>query len=817
MHRAITPSAYLPSPDYYKRLDHLQQGLRDSEKKRLELERKLYECNPSDICRVKPKYGELKKYLKEICESEKRARTRNQEYLKRFEQIQAHLGHFTTKAELKLQELKLVMPAKINLGTAVSRGLYQPATIFMGRQMSAVSSMGDFSAEQKSPQPTKNFSIPDPHSHRQTAQRSDVTDSNVVQTNGDTQCLNKSDKTDGKTSLQIGEKMPVTASALSEEEQTHCSKIGSGACLGKSHLSEGRRSPGLYSPLQARLSPKNRTTDLKCDGSSRLEGTEAEILTRKHIEVEEERARPLVPLLSASESCASENKCSQEKHDAQEAFSDHPLHGDPGSQQPFRKLQEEQEEHSGSSSDLTVSISEDDLILETLEPQSNPADMMEEEDGIEALNLIHSEQERDALSAKKQNCIVQTVSSLDSKKESSTNLPARELSDHRDIVKEDLEAYGAAVLHQPPRLSLGGGSHEAPGRVEQTSGLVRTQLGQHVATLKGHDNSSQEEVAKLSEVFPVKNMDQRMRAAAALWKHLPEEDVERSAVGSRKSSCSSPSTLNASSGVKDAEPALWLSSGPTRKEEGSNDCREESAEESEGARMPITETKAYQMLKQSTLQDSARQHEAKSQKVAAPASQLLGEQGRRAMSGRPQAVAGLGSQKGAPASKVSGLGFVTSCHWVRMNQDFSSRKQTRAGTSSPPSRMCAGNGPTDPWILPGLSPQEPPQAPSLRTSSGFWSSSGLCHLGSTSLPEGLNVGSGTFKTKTAPQIASEASFSSSEGSPLSRHENKKNLTTNLKSKAFWGESDDSNSDIEAALRPRNHNTSTDDFDDFYDL
>lgn len=733
MHRAITPSAYLPSPDYYKRLDHLQQGLRDSEKKRLELERKLYECNPSDICRVKPKYGELKKYLKEICESEKRARTRNQEYLKRFEQIQAHLGHFTTKAELKLQELKveyetqlkkmqllskeeksdvkeedgakLVMPAKINLGTAVSRGLYQPATIFMGRQMSAVSSMGDFSAEQKSPQPTKNFSIPDPHSHRQTAQRSDVTDSNVVQTNGDTQCLNKSDKTDGKTSLQIGEKMPVTASALSEEEQTHCSKIGSGACLGKSHLSEGRRSPGLYSPLQARLSPKNRTTDLKCDGSSRLEGTEAEILTRKHIEVEEERARPLVPLLSASESCASENKCSQEKHDAQEAFSDHPLHGDPGSQQPFRKLQEEQEEHSGSSSDLTVSISEDDLILETLEPQSNPADMMEEEDGIEALNLIHSEQERDALSAKKQNCIVQTVSSLDSKKESSTNLPARELSDHRDIVKEDLEAYGAAVLHQPPRLSLGGGSHEAPGRVEQASGLVRTQLGQHVATLKGHDNSSQEEVAKLSEVFPVKNMDQRMRAAAALWKHLPEEDVERSAVVSRKSSCSSPSTLNASSGVKDAEPALWLSSGPTRKEEGSNDCREESAEESEGSRMPITETKAYQMLKQSTLQDSARQHEAKSQKVAAPASQLLG----------------------------------------------------------------------------------------------------------------LNVGSGTFKTKTAPQIASEASFSSSEGSPLSRHENKKNLTTNLKSKAFWGESDDSNSDIEAALRPRNHNTSTDDFDDFYDL
>lgn len=32
--------------------------------------------------------------------------------------------------------------------------------------------------------------------------------------------------------------------------------------------------------------------------------------------------------------------------------------------------------------------------------------------------------------------------------------------------------------------------------------------------------------------------------------------------------------------------------------------------------------------------------------------------------------------------------------------------------------------------------------------------------------------------------------------------------------ALWDESDDSDSEIEAALRPRNHNT--DDSDDFYD-
>ncbi|XP_061066061.1 centrosomal protein kizuna isoform X2 [Eubalaena glacialis] len=701
MHRASAPSAPLASPDYYERLGRLQHGLRDSEKKRLDLEGKLYEYNQSDTCRVKLKYVKLKKYLKEICESEKKARTRNQEYLKRFERVQAHVGHFTTGSE-KLQELKIeyetqikkmqlltkdslgkkgelkdedrekvVMPAEINSGTAASRGLYQPATIFMGRQMSAVSGVGDFSTEQKSPQPTKNFSIPDPHSHQQTARSSNVTDSYVVQTHSDTQCLNKSDRLDGKTSLQMGEKTPVTTSALSEEEQTHCLEIGSNARQGKSNLSEGRKSAELHSPLQERLSPENRTTDLKCDSSSRSEGSDGEILTREHIEVEEERARPPVSLPSDSEYSASENKRSQEKHPAWEASSDHPPRRDPETQEPCRKMWEEQEEESeSSSSDLTVSVSEEDLILRSPEPQPNPGDTVEEEDGIEALNLIHSKQERDAPSTEKHNCILQTLSSPDSKKESSTNSPTREFE-------------------------------QAPA-----SGLWRTPSGQHVATLKRHDNSIQEEVvAKLSEVFPVKNVDRRTRATALLKKGLTREHKDRSAVHSSESSCSLPSTLNDNSGMKDGKPALWLSSVPTREQEVSSGCGDESAEESVAARMPVTETKAYQMLKQSTLQDSAHQAEDGFQKAEASASQL----------------------------------------------------------------------------------------------------------------SGLNIGSGTFKTKTTHKISSEASFSSSEGSPLSRHENKKKLTTNLKSKAFWDESDDSNSEIEAALRPRNHNTSTDDFDDFYDL
>ncbi|XP_025324899.1 centrosomal protein kizuna isoform X7 [Canis lupus baileyi] len=663
---------------------------------------------------------------------------------------------------------KVARQVGINLGTAASRGLYHPATIFMGRQMSAMLSIRGFRAEQKSPQPTKSVSIPDPHSHRQPARSGDVTDSCVGQIHSDTQRLKKSDKIDGKTSLQIGEKMPVTGSALSEEEQTHCSQIGSNTHHGESSLSEGKKSAQLHSLLLARLSPENRTTDVKCDSSNRSEGSEGEILTREHIEVKEERAGLPGAPISASECCASENECSQEKGSAWEGCSDHVPPGDPESQKPFRKMQEEQEEESlsssSSSSDLTVSVSEDDLIFKSPEPQPNPSDKIEGEDGIEALKLIHSEQERDALSTEKHNCILQTLSSPDSKKESSTNSPTRnhrererqrhrqrekqapctgsptwdsipglqdralgqrqapnrcatqgsleclifeiiQLYNRSDILKEDLEACRAAVLHQLPRLLPEGSSDEKQVRFEHAPAAgLRARLGQHVATLKEHDNSIKEEVAKPSEVFPVKNMNQTTRAAALLKKALTEECDGRSAIHSNESSCSLPSILNDNSGIKEEKPAAWLNSVHIKEQEISSDCGGESREESMAAKIPITETKAYQLLKQSTLQDNINHTEDRFQKADVSVLQL----------------------------------------------------------------------------------------------------------------SGLNISSGTFKTKTTNKIASEASFSSSEESPLSRYENEKKLTTNLESKAFWGESDDSNSEIEAALRPRNRNTSANDFDDFYD-
>ncbi|XP_074143842.1 centrosomal protein kizuna isoform X2 [Sminthopsis crassicaudata] len=757
-----------PDPDYYEKLGRLQGALRDSEKKRLELERKLYEYSQSNICRTKMKYIKLKKYLKEICESERKAHIRNQEYLKQCHQIQAHIGSFTRNTDRleKLKVLQVVKPLGINPGTVMSRGLYHPATIFMGRQMSAISSTGDFSTQWKSSQPTKSFSISDPHSCQQTAEKSNVTDSCGVQMNSDTQCLNKSDKIDGKTSLQIGEKMPVTSPALSELEQTHCLKIVSSTNNGKSHLPQSKKSTKLSSLLQGRLSPEHTAADLKGDNCYISEGSQEGTVTQGNTERKKEGTNKQPALLVPVSECnTSENVHSEENHCAWEALSDHK---DLKNQSSTNRMQEHEEESLNSSSDLTVSVSEDDLIIHTTELYPNLGDSSDE---IDTLKVICTKQEKDTLSAEKNNCTLQTVSSHASEKESSANSPRRKnyltfkgftyllqfienklaqeslqsvelyqkviidqerinllisLCNQTDILKEeDLEACGAVVLHQLQRLlqhtstkcllpeealiDRGSGVDEKPVSSEElfNSGALRDQLLRHVSALKKHNISLKEEVAKMFEVLLADNRDQSSTATALLKKALTEECEDRSSIHSNESSCSLPFILNDNSEIKQAKHVQWLDSIGTRKQEVTSACEDESKEESLIEKIPITETKAYQLLKQSTLQDNKNQTEEHYQK----------------------------EKKGA----VSKLQLT-----------------------------------------------------------------------------GLNIGSSTLKTKTSNEIDSEASFSSSEGSPLSRDESKRKMTTNLKSKAFWGESDDSNSEIEAALRPRNHNTSIDDFDDFYD-
>ncbi|XP_042645613.1 centrosomal protein kizuna isoform X3 [Tyto alba] len=176
-------------------LGSLLRRLRDSEAKRLELERKLMEYKKSDAYLMKLKYMKLKKYLKEIDERQKGALLRNQHFLKEFNQFEAHMKTSSLemiqkmawygreiKSVLSLQEGNLSaeddkeeeyneqmlgvgrQQAGLSTKTAVPRGLYQPATVFMGCHTSAISAAEGLGTSQKPPQPTERCSVPDPPS-----------------------------------------------------------------------------------------------------------------------------------------------------------------------------------------------------------------------------------------------------------------------------------------------------------------------------------------------------------------------------------------------------------------------------------------------------------------------------------------------------------------------------------------------------------------------------------------------------------------------------------------------------------------------------
>lgn len=191
----------------------------------------------------------------------------------------------------------------------MSRGLYHTATIFMGRQMSAVSNVDDFQVLQKSSELTKSFSIPDPQTRRQPSKSSYMTDSCVVQTNSDLQCSNKSDKIDGKTYLLMGEEMPVTSSASHKNERPSCLTVECETSNCSGNFVEKNMPPECNSPLHGRLSPENRTTDLKSDSSCKsLEET----LTHQHSANERGSKQP-ISLVRQPEQLVSGNECSREK------------------------------------------------------------------------------------------------------------------------------------------------------------------------------------------------------------------------------------------------------------------------------------------------------------------------------------------------------------------------------------------------------------------------------------------------------------------------------------------------------------------------
>uniref|UniRef100_A0A8C0J6J0 Centrosomal protein kizuna n=1 Tax=Chelonoidis abingdonii TaxID=106734 RepID=A0A8C0J6J0_CHEAB len=327
--------------------------------------------------------------------------------------------------------LPVARQAGINTRTATSRGLYHPATIFMGHQMSAISSIEDFSTQQKSSQSTKSFSVSDPHSCRQAAQSSNMTDSYVVQTNSDIQCLNKSDKIDGKTSLQMGEKMPVTSSVSSENGRTHCLEIESNPHNDNTNLVDSKKSAQLSSLLHERLSPENRITDLKSDCCS---SSVEEIVTKEHFAANKERSKQPIRLASAPEQLVSGNEQPRDNFPGHKGVSS----------KRRADLACRENESLDSSSDLTVSVSEEDQIINTVEQQQSLGDM----DCKMALKSMNSEQEKETLSTK-EHFSLQTVNRHTTDEDSSANSATRDCKGSPCCLLDCTHSSPVAACHLP--------------------------------------------------------------------------------------------------------------------------------------------------------------------------------------------------------------------------------------------------------------------------------------------------------------------------------------------------------------------------------
>ncbi|NXI73266.1 KIZ protein, partial [Anseranas semipalmata] len=276
-----------------------------SETKRLELERELMEYKKSDTYLMKLKYMKLQKYLKEIDERQQRALLRNQTILKEFSRFEAHMKTSSSELIQKMEvwygrEIKSVLSlregnlsaqgdkeeehnkqvpwaarqAGMHTGTAVARGLYQPATAFMG-----CPTLAGWSKQQQAPQPAEPRSC------------GDEPDGCLARASGDTPCANRPDARDGKAGDPAGENMPVTSTvALADSSK----------CCSLTNLTEHKNPAECRSLSPDGVSVESRTADLESDTSAEEE------VTHQHLAPSAEGYKQPIPVASVPEPYVSE-------------------------------------------------------------------------------------------------------------------------------------------------------------------------------------------------------------------------------------------------------------------------------------------------------------------------------------------------------------------------------------------------------------------------------------------------------------------------------------------------------------------------------
>ncbi|XP_035291607.1 centrosomal protein kizuna isoform X1 [Anguilla anguilla] len=732
--------------EYFEKIGELQQNMHKSEKRRFQLERELLAICTSGKQGSEMKNTKLRCYLKQICERENRAKARNLELLRNMEIIEFNMKALCSNHSALRQKKQIEMQGKALQGSTASdrsphlaKGLYQPAAIFMSHHTSR-----SLPVEAEC---TKEASV----------QQSSVEHDGLARRPEQSESGTSKNPRLSRKGTGGPPRSPDDASAVGDVPARRDASGGDAGTVARAppSLDIASLAPGPH-VIPEQLSPRAALT------ASEREAPPAVGAGR-----EGARTPPAESLPgglsndgaaegggeSTSRACSPEFGSGEKRQDALDSES-----------LPSRSTERSADLTLSSGSDLPPSLSEgrdpgglregtalpSARSLKTSRPEGaadgsdelvaagyHAADARQESQVTGESQVGRESWRGKTKSASKATapmlslegffhlleCIEERLDEREKEVYRISSVSEQHLSylislcnGNAALNDEDLEACGAVALHQLQRLSWNTSKGcllprevvSASWTVAAEEGRIRSCLSadgarlwdrwfRHAVALRDRGALAADGIAKLfAPLLVEKGASYADKAEALLSVMLEEAGGDAASVDSDESSGGLPSLLFDGGEIKAARPAGWHETYAHGQQSGEEDSREESFVES----IPIRETKAYQLLKQSATQR------------------------------RPQSPPEDEDELDAFPSGVT--------HNHHMEN---SGKDDRTRTSS------------------------------------------------SSFSERPLVGAGKVAKSAVPAV---------------------------QSKAFWGESDDSNSEIEAALRPQSHGPAVDDFDYFDD-
>ncbi|KAM9842973.1 centrosomal protein kizuna [Aulostomus maculatus] len=729
---------------YLEKITSIQESMHKSEKRRLELERELFAHSRSDKRISQIKSSKLHSYLKQICDREARAKMRNLELLRDVECLEISMQEYRPDHG-PLQQQKAEFLKKIS---------------------------GFIEQKKKLEQGVEAAKVKSAHSQHQDSSvhiAKDLTQAPVVDFMG-CQTSRGSNAETGTTSVHSHQALHRSPNRSMHSRERLPSGLlkdfrvgGEDAASNRAHLSD-ENSGSNDSPDSCNLSDKHERTLAVLPSVRSFTGVAGDV---PFVSDDEQEPPPLVTLtsLERNPSPSSSSGLMRLENSPAEHSEPAPIREDagrgpsclmpeptfgkepqdtPGGRESISSPSSDIQLSESSASDLSISLTQSDVeddLPDNVTPDSNyTLDRIDDQNQHSPESCLHSDGSKKTpqlnceatfpagnFERLSQEGLFNLLDSIEGRLLGEKTSLYRDSSiDERQLIRitslchseaglndEDLEACGAVILHELQRLSWSTGkgcvlpqdiviAHQSSTEPSEISTSLPPDAAwlwdrwfKHALLLKERRVLTTERLVELFTPLLLERHATYSHQAKVLLRTLLSRSSEECPSAEDQSDLSSscgPSSLLVDGG--DEKPARLVQKQPVQ---GLQSTEEDSPDESPAESVPIRETKAYQLLKQSAMQKRLQSSEEEEEEEE--------EEGEDGLSG------------------------------INHGREVDLGRAKRSSHQDPYPR----------------------------------------------------------KEKTTSKVYSA-----------------------LQSKALWGESDDSNSEIEAALRPQPFNTNNDDIDDFYD-